>query len=125
MSRPIRWAALVPLLCLSPASAADEVMATPYSVVAPHGATADFAALCTGEAIRVTATVQVTCSVEAHDGRSATATCVSPTSRGACPVTLSEALLPAELCAEAVAYFRDLTTATDRECRTFEANAAG
>jgi hypothetical protein len=125
MRRALCCAGLILLISISPAAAESDVTAGHSAVLSerdprvdPGGGT-DIVAVCTGDAVRSTATVTVTCSV-AWAGGGTTMTCVSPVSHGACAVTEQDRPRPIEICSEAVAHLRDGSTATDRRCTTYQ-----
>lgn len=116
----------VALLVLFPfrAGAEAEVEARFYGVQDSDsdGPGVSVAGVCEARAARVIAATWVTCSIDdATSGSGISSSCWSPGPEALCPIVLRDGVLPAEVCADAVAVLPDGRTYTDTWCRTFHA----
>lgn len=102
-----------------PASADEGVTASHVAVYRPDGDTAILGVVCTGQAVRATAKVVVTCEIADATGPRSSETCASPVSTGACATSVVDAVQPVVACATAVATLSDGSTVSDRRCITY------
>lgn len=113
--------AMLGVLSTTSAHAAESVEAMHFGIVAPRDdGSVTVVTLCAGSTPRSSARMTVTCTIEDASGNPPiSSTCESPGPVGSCPASLVDGLMPATVCSQATATYRDLSTLTDTHCTTY------